>query len=231
MPNVTATFRKIMSIRETPSPRNAVFFDLDGTLADSLDMLRGVYSRFLLQSGAAPDMAEFETINGVPLADAVAMLKEKHRLKGSVEELAERYLAAVEEEYAGVVPVSGAKELLEQLHWRGWFLALVTSNNRVRTKNWLSKNRLAQYFSALVCAEDIARAKPDPEPYLKALSLSGIDGRRAWVVEDAELGVRSAMAAGLRTIYVGAFPLAPANDLYTAQSLADVLDILDDRSA
>ena len=42
----------------------------------------------------------------------------------------------------------------------------------------------------LVTAEDIARGKPDPEGYLRAAALLGVDPARCLVVEDAEAGVR-----------------------------------------
>lgn len=51
-------------------------------------------------------------------------------------------------------------------------------------------------------ADDVARTKPDPEPYLKAAAGLGVDPRSAIVVENAPLGVQSALAAGCRVLGV-----------------------------
>ena len=62
--------------------------------------------------------------------------------------------------------------------------------------------RLEITFSATVCADDVTRGKPDPEPYLRAASLLGADPRCCVALEDSPNGVASAEAAGCRTVAV-----------------------------
>lgn len=54
----------------------------------------------------------------------------------------------------------------------------------------------------MVTAYDVKKGKPDPEPYLMALAKGGLKADQAIVVENAPLGVRSAVAAGILTIAV-----------------------------
>lgn len=54
----------------------------------------------------------------------------------------------------------------------------------------------------MVTAYDVKKGKPDPEPYLMALEKGGLQAKQAIVVENAPLGVRSAVAAGIFTIAV-----------------------------
>ena len=54
----------------------------------------------------------------------------------------------------------------------------------------------------MVTAYDVKRGKPDPEPYLIGLKKGGLRPEQAIVVENAPLGVRSAVAAGIFTIAV-----------------------------
>ena len=54
----------------------------------------------------------------------------------------------------------------------------------------------------MVTAFDVKKGKPDPEPYLIALRKSGVKPNEAFVVENAPLGVRSSVAAGLFTFAV-----------------------------
>jgi beta-phosphoglucomutase-like phosphatase (HAD superfamily) len=65
-------------------------------------------------------------------------------------------------------------------------------------------------FTATVCADDVTRGKPDPEPYLRAASLLGADPRACVALEDSPNGVASAEAAGCRLIAVPS--LVPIRD-------------------
>lgn len=54
----------------------------------------------------------------------------------------------------------------------------------------------------MVTGKDVSRGKPDPEPYLMGLKLGAISAHEAWVVENAPMGVRSAVGAGIFTLAV-----------------------------
>jgi beta-phosphoglucomutase-like phosphatase (HAD superfamily) len=78
-------------------------------------------------------------------------------------------------------------------------------------------------FHATVCAADVSRTKPDPEPYLLAARLLGADPARCVVLEDAPNGIAAAEAAGCRVVAVpGMVPVAPAAGRVIARSLREV---------
>ena len=54
----------------------------------------------------------------------------------------------------------------------------------------------------MVTGKDVRRGKPDPEPYLMGLKKAGVSAAEAFVVENAPMGVRAAVAAGIFTIAV-----------------------------
>ena len=56
---------------------------------------------------------------------------------------------------------------------------------------------LKGYFSAVVCGNDVAAAKPAPDVYLRALELCGAEAGQAAAVEDSDTGIAAAKAAGL----------------------------------
>src|SRR5262249_20403400 len=95
---------------------------------------------------------------------------------------------------------TGALELVRQLRGQGVRLGLVTSAEQAAARALLSKHGLASSFEHIVCAEDFKRGKPAPDPYLRALELFGVPAARALVVEDSGNGVKSALAAGIRTL-------------------------------
>jgi beta-phosphoglucomutase len=57
-------------------------------------------------------------------------------------------------------------------------------------------------FAHVVAAEDVAHGKPDPESYLLALELLGLEAADAVGFEDTDVGIASARAAGLRCVAV-----------------------------
>jgi beta-phosphoglucomutase-like phosphatase (HAD superfamily) len=78
-------------------------------------------------------------------------------------------------------------------------------------------------FDALVCAEDVAATKPDPEPYLLAAKLLGADPGRCFALEDSPNGVASAEAAGCRVIAVPSLvPIELAPGRLVVRSLLDL---------
>jgi HAD superfamily hydrolase (TIGR01509 family) len=93
--------------------------------------------------------------------------------------------------------------LLEQLKADGIDIYIVTGSGQESLLD-----RLNKWFPGTFCKEkmvtafDVKKGKPDPEPYLIALAKSGVQPNEAFVVENAPLGVRSSVAAGLFTFAV-----------------------------
>ena len=86
----------------------------------------------------------------------------------------------------------------------------------------------------MVTAFEVKRGKPYPDPYLKGLQLAGVPASEAVVVENAPLGIRAAVAAGIDTIAVNTGPLedeillaeGPSLLLHSMHELSDRFDSL-----
>jgi beta-phosphoglucomutase-like phosphatase (HAD superfamily) len=89
----------------------AVFVDLDGTLVDTLPVLKNVYRSFVAEYGCIGSEDEFERLNGLSLTEIVVQLAHTHRLPGGPDELYERYLALIHGAYAEVTSCAGAEDL------------------------------------------------------------------------------------------------------------------------
>jgi HAD superfamily hydrolase (TIGR01509 family) len=105
----------------------------------------------------------------------------------------------------GVPLMAGAAELLATLAAAEIPQALVTSAQRRIMDAVLASTGLA--FGVTVCAEDVRRSKPDPEPYLRAAALLGEAAGECVVLEDSPRGIASAQAAGCPVIAVPSMPL------------------------
>ncbi|MBU4277840.1 MAG: HAD family phosphatase [Proteobacteria bacterium] len=177
-----------------------LFLDLDGTLADSMRVMTEATDRFLKDLG-------LERMGGGPHRwagrtpyDIMGALKEHNHLEASVEDLVEHYYKLVDQAYtdqATVMP--GGRRLLAAAAQRGVFTAVVTSTLRSVAEGFLAHQGLREMVNAVVTVEDIHRGKPDPEPYLLALNLSGLSAGEVLAVEDAPMGAMSATGAGLTT--------------------------------
>ena len=111
-------------------------------------------------------------------------------------------------------------------------LAIASGALRVEIMRVLNRAGLAQYFGAVIAAEDTPASKPAPDPYLRAVSvLSAATGqplapRECVAVEDSVWGLESARAAGLRTIAVThTYPGATLNIANVVIANLDALDL------
>ena len=78
-------------------------------------------------------------------------------------------------------------------------------------------------FDVLVCAEDVAATKPDPEPYLLAAKLVGVPAGDCFALEDSPNGVGSAEAAGCQVFAVPSLvPIPSAPGRIVVRSLCDL---------
>jgi sugar-phosphatase len=103
---------------------------------------------------------------------------------------------------ADVVPIPGARELLESIPRGRW--AVVTSGGRaIATARMASAGLVSA--DVLVSGGDVEHGKPFPDPYLLAAQRLGVLPERCAVFEDAPAGIAAARAAGVETI-VGVGP-------------------------
>ncbi len=93
------------------------------------------------------------------------------------------------------------RKTLEELHGRGFKLAIGSSSKN--TPFILEKCDLKKYFDAVSDGNNITRAKPDPEVFLKAAEFLGLKSEDCYIVEDAEAGIDAGKAGGFVTIGIG----------------------------
>jgi HAD superfamily hydrolase (TIGR01509 family) len=191
-----------------------LLIDMDGTLADSIPALRLAYMNFLKNFGATGTVAEFDRLNGPSLREIIAHLKTAHGLPGEHQELAPVYIDKIHEVYPEMaIPHKGAHSLCEYALSKKWETALVTSAGDRIARNFLTRHKLDRYFKAIITADDVLRTKPNPEIYLKALDILGLEPGKAVAVEDSISGVVASTSAGIGTIAIDLEDSLPLDDV------------------
>ncbi|WP_324196840.1 HAD family phosphatase [Nocardia cyriacigeorgica] len=128
----------------------------------------------------------------------------------------------------------GAKDALAMVRAAGVPSALVTNTKRSLAE--LGLDTLGrEYFDASVCGDEVPHGKPEPDVYLRAAELLGLDPETCVAVEDSPTGVAAAEAAGCAVLVVPceiAVPEAPTRtqrDSLVALSMADLREVLNTR--
>lgn len=210
------------SSADAPRPEWAVLSDMDGTLLDTESTWLVVVEEFVRRHGGTDDPALVSTLEGLDLRRAAAALRSRLPLEMTTAAVAEELDRRSLEAYAdGVSWMLGARSLLDALVAAQVPLALVTSSPR----HWVE--RFAQtvdlsVFDAIVTADDTARTKPAPDPYLRAAEILGLPSHRCVALEDSLVGAASAVAAGCATVVVGDGPRVPATFQVASLTAVDV---------
>ncbi len=203
-----------------------VVFDCDGTLADTEPISDRAWADVLGELGYVPTAEDRRTTVGRPYAVTFAHFARRVPL-GDPEafrvRLRGRFLARFDTELEVFDDAVGT---LRSVVAAGLPVAVASSSTRAHVERVLERAGLAGEVRAIVTAEDVARHKPDPEPYLLAASRLGAPPGRCRAVEDTEVGVASARAAGLYTVAVVRGHV-PGADLVHADRVVSSLSVSD----
>lgn len=180
------------------APR-AIFFSLDGTLADDHGVMRQALGNFAAAFGHVATEEELSEADGPPAPILIARLKQDWALPQKLDDLLRFHGALIDGALLDVSPSPGAIATLEAAFNHGWKVGVVTSNTIARSQAWLTRRGLAPFVNVIVAGDEVCLGKPQPEPYLMALARSGCARDGSLAVEDSVPGARSAIAAGLRT--------------------------------
>jgi beta-phosphoglucomutase len=185
----------------------AVMFDMDGVLIDSEPAHLAAMDEILRRERVpVPDPTDWQRVFfGRPDRDGLRDWFALHGLTddGAIARIMAEKLTLFSAHFERLVtPFTDAQQLARDLHARGVPLALVTGARRAEMQLALERFELTELFSACVSGDDVAVGKPDPEPYLRGAEALGVEPSECLVIEDAEAGVASALAAGAAVLAI-----------------------------
>lgn len=180
----------------------ALLFDCDGTLADSMPIHYRAWRATLDPLGLDFPRETFDAWGGTPAREIVARLAEAqgrtldaHSVAEEKEELYLTYLDRVDR----IEPVCLVAERAAQ---EGRVVACVSGGRRAIVEHTLDLIGVRSIMHAVIGAEDYARGKPFPDPFLAAARKLGVDPAECLVFEDTGTGEAAATAAGMACVRV-----------------------------
>jgi beta-phosphoglucomutase len=184
-------------------PAEAIIFDMDGVVLDSMPTHLLTWQRTLAPLGIDITAEDLYPLEGIPTELTAQILTEEflgQRCSGEeAQRLAHTKRALFRDVFESAF-VPGVVPLLHDLQGRGYRLGLVTGSARSVVDEALAPTGVAGLFDAIVTGDQVSQGKPHPEPYKKAASRIGVAASECLAVENAPLGVQSAVAAGMACV-------------------------------
>ena len=203
------------------SPLRAVLFDFNGTLSEDEPLLLGIYQRLFARYGKPLTEEQYYSELAGLSEEAIigGWLGVDGPLLGSL--MAERI------DNYGIEAADGATvtdEVRAAVRYAAAHVpvGIVSGAFRAEIEPVVAAADLAGDVTVIVAADDVERGKPDPEGYLRALDVLGLDAADAVAFEDTEVGIAAARAAGLRCVAVRG--TLPDTRLAAAGEIVDRID-------
>ncbi len=182
----------------------AVFFDMDGTLIDSLFMWAEIDTAYLGRFGITPPPGLQKEINGRSIRETADYFKETFpAVTDSPGEMMQTWNRMAFEWYSSKSELKpGALALLQSLKAMGIPLGIATSNSTILLKAALTHLGVLEIFDTLKTGDMHLPGKPAPDLYLSAAGDLKVSPDSCIVFEDIDLGLMAGRNAGMKTVAV-----------------------------
>lgn len=183
---------------------DGVIFDMDGLILDNGLMYRSAYQNAVRAQGYSISDQLYSHLLGLPHAVCDEILQETFGQEFSVEKFTQAWKQEYHEalQRDGVKLRDGFEALFSYLEAHQVPMGLATSSNWQKAEMHLGQTRYLQAFKVVNTVDDIQCGKPDPEIYLSTAERMNLSPENVIVFEDANNGMRAAIAAGCIGIMV-----------------------------
>ena len=223
----------VIDIRDLPQPE-AVIFDLDGTLVDTVETRIKAWRQVFEEVGVPTSREQLEPLIGV---DGKRLAREVCALAGQpvdadrAEEIDRRCGEIYEELNRSPRPLPGVRRLFDVIDGREMHSAIATSSRKDQVRTSVDALGLSKE-PTIVDASHVEHAKPEPDLLLRAAEELGVDPSKAWYVGDSTWDMGASVAAAMIPIGVTAgsavsrLALEGAGAAVVVETLDEIADAL-----
>lgn len=207
----------------------AFFFDFDGTLVDSLPILKKVYFDFMKSVGKEGSEEEFEKLNGPNIKEIVSYLHRRYEINDSENEIRDLFRSLCLSLYSTKVDFfPGAAQFLEDAKEKGIRLYVVTSAEPALVERVFDRTQKRPLLDGIVSSTDFQNGKPHPEVYLRALIEADLNSEDVLAFEDSKNGILAATRAGIQTVAFGTGQKVARDDVHQIVSWDDAAALFEE---
>lgn len=190
-------------ISEFLKNKEAVLFDLDGTLVDSMWMWKEIDIEFLGRFGYdCPDDLQRD-IEGMSFSETAAYFKKRFMISMSLDEIKACWVQMSIDKYRKEVPLKrGVLEFLQYCKKNGIRAGIATSNGRDMVDAVIESLKIGQYFQVVATACEVENGKPEPDIYLEVARRLSVAPESCLVFEDIPAGIMAGKRAGMTVLAV-----------------------------
>lgn len=182
---------------------DAIIFDLDGTLVDSMWLWKDIDIEYLSRFGIAYNEKLQSEIEGKSFTETAIYFKENFGITDTIEKIKDDWNEMAYLKYKEQVSLkTGALEFLKLLKKKGKKLGIATSNSTQLTEVCLNSLNISSLFDVVITGSDIKTGKPAPDIYLENAKRLKVLPERCLVFEDIPVGIMAGKNAGMKTCAV-----------------------------
>lgn len=181
----------------------AIIFDLDGTLIDSMWIWKQIDIDFLEKRGISLPNDLQKDIEGMSFTETANYFINRFNLKESLETIQSEWNEMAKHFYRSNIKLKDmVMPLIEYANAHDIKLGIGTSNSKELLTEVVMAHGIHHYFESMRTSCEVEKGKPSPDIFLKVADDLGIAPEKCLVFEDTHAGVIAAKRAGMRVIAV-----------------------------
>ncbi len=178
----------------------AIIFDMDGTLIDSMWIWPSVDKDFYARHGLTAPNSFPDDMEGMSFKEVAQFFLDTFpTLSHTLEEIMDEWTDMAHERYIKQAPLKeGVYDFIVEMKREGKKIGIATSNGRTLVDDTLKALHVAEYFDVVRTACEVAKGKPAPDVYLLVAKELQVDPSHCLVFEDVPMGILAGKNAGMK---------------------------------